>query len=560
MIPDRTRLRRPARAIVPALAVFLVAAPAPLAADHGPGEVLGRVHFPSRCEPKVQPALERAVALLHSFGYEPAREAFAAVADDDPRCALAHWGIAMTQYHPLWAAPTPAELAVGAEAANRAAALAAADGVSERERAYVAAIGRFYADAEAADHKTRAGRYRDAMAELAGRFPDDPDATLFYALSLLGTAPPTDPERAQQKRAVDLLVPLVAKLPDHPGVAHYMIHGLDYPELAASGLDAARRYARIAPASPHALHMPSHVFVRLGLWPEAIASNRDSASSARARASKFPVFAAYETLHALDYLAYAYLQTGQDDEARAVLEEAASLVGVHEEPTFQAAYAVAAIPARYALERGQWAEAAALPVVKAKGGASDRYVADRYAYAPAMTWYAKALGAARAGDVASAEVALAALGGEQQKLAQAPPPGPYDWAGYVESQRLSAAGWIAHAKGRSDAAIDLLRQAAALEAKVGKHPVTPGSVLPARELLGDLLLELGRPREALAEYESSLVTTPNRLRSLEGAAKAAELAGEADRGKTLRNLIAALTAAGTRYAGRSADAPTRSGG
>jgi tetratricopeptide (TPR) repeat protein len=524
--------------VVPAASGLI---PAPLAADHGEGEVLGTVSFPTSCRPELQPAFERAVALLHSFGYEPAREAFERVAADDPACAMAQWGIAMTQYHPLWAAPTPAEFELGRAAAERAAELGASAATTARERGYVEAIGRFYADATAADHRTRAVRYRDAMAALAASQPGDPEATIFHALAILGTASPKDATHAEQRRASELLVPLVAKLPNHPAVAHYMIHALDYPELAAQGLDAARRYARIAPDSPHALHMPSHVFVRLGLWPEAIASNRDSASSARARAAKYPVFAAYETLHALDYLAYAYLQIGQEDAARAVVEEATSLSGIHDEPTFQAAYALAAIPARFALERGRWSEAAALPVAVSKGGASDRFVGERYAYAPAMTWYAKALGAAREGDVAAAETALENLARAQRQLAASPPPGPYDWAGYVESQRLAAAGWLAHARERDVEAIELLRRAADLEEKVGKHPVTPGSVLPARELLGDLYNEIGRPREALVEYELALVSTPNRLRSLVGAARAAESAGEAGRGKTLRNLVAALT-------------------
>jgi hypothetical protein len=538
-----------------ALAALLVSAPA--AADHGDGEALGNVSFPTSCRPELQPAFERGVALLHSFGYNVAERAFADVAREDPGCAMAQWGIAMTQYHPIWAAPTAAELAAGKEAAERAAAIlaappAGANPPTERERGYVAAIGAFYADAPNADHKTRAGRYRDALGELAKKYPDDPEATMFYALVLIGTAPPSDATHAQQRKAVDLLIPLVEKLPNHPGVAHYMIHGLDFPDVAAQGLDAARRYARIAPSSPHALHMPSHVFVRLGLWPETIASNRDSAASARAMGGGYGAPGAKDELHALDYLVYAYLQSGQDDDAAAVVAQTAELAASSKEPAFQAAYALAAVPARYALERERWAEAAALPAAFTKDGAADGYIAKNYAYVPAITWFAHALGAARSGDVPAAEAAAAALAAEQQKLAKSPPPGSYDWAGYVESQRLAAAGWIARAKGKNDEAIALLSQATELEERVGKSPVTPGSLLPARELLADLYLELGRPREALAEYERSLVATPNRLRSLGGAARAAELAGEADRGKTLRNLIAALTASGTRHGAQAA--------
>ena len=439
---------------------------------------------------------------------------------------------------------------------RRTAPPRSARGVSEREREFIAAIGRFYGDAANADHKTRAGRYRDALGELVAKRPDDAEATLFYALALLGTAPPTDATRAQQKKAVELLTPLVAKMPNHPGVTHYIIHGLDYPELAAHGLDAARRYARIAPASPHALHMPSHVFVRLGLWPEAIASNLDSAASARARAAKYPVFAAYETLHALDYLAYAYLQSGQDDEARAVVEEAAALAGANDEPTFQAAYALAAIPARYALEREQWSEAAALPLATTKGGASDRFIADRYAYAPAIDLVSRRR-SARRGAAISPRPKRPSWRSPSSSRSSPSRRRPVRTTGPATSSRSGSrsAGWLAHARGQDAEALDLLKKAAELEAKVGKHPVSPGSVLPARELLADLLLELGRSREALVEYESSLVSTPNRLRSLDGAARAAELAGEADRGKTLRNLVAALTASGTRHTAHAVKSP-----
>ena len=536
--------------IGPILAALSLLAVSPLAADHGGSEVLGSVSFPSSCRPELQPAFERGVAILHSFGYSVAEKAFADVAGQDPSCAIAHWGIAMTWYHPLWVAPTPAELATGKAAAEKAAAIAASNpAVNERERGFIAAIGTFYADSASADHKTRSLRYRDAMAALAKKFPEDPEAQLFYALSLLGTAPPSDATRAQQLQALGLLTPLVTKFPNHPAVAHYMIHSLDYPELAAQGLDAARRYARIAPASPHALHMPSHVFIRLGLWPEAIASNVDSAALAHSMGGGYGAPGSKDELHALDYLAYAYLQGGQDEEAAAVVAQATALVEASPEPAAQSAYALAAIPARYALERGRWEEAAALPRAMTKEGKVDGFIATTYSYVPAITAFARALGAARSGDVDAADAALAELTAEQQKLAKSPPPGPYDWAGYVEAQRLAAAGWIAHARGKNDEARTLLEQAATLEEKVGKHPVTPGSVLPARELLGDLYLELDRPREALATYESSLIATPNRLRSLEGAAKAAELAGEADRGRTLRNLIAALTASGTRHGG-----------
>jgi len=306
-------------------------------------------------------------------------------------------------------------------------------------------------------------------------------------------------------------------------------------------LDAARRYARIAPSSAHALHMPSHIFIRLGLWPESIASNRDSAASARAKTARYPEAAAFDALHALDYLAYAHLQEGDVEAARAALSEAADLAGVGREPTFAAAYALAAIPARLALEREAWREAASLPLSLTKSAAVDPVIEQRYAYVTAITWFARALGAARSGDSAAAETAIAEVAVRQKRLAASPPPGPYDWAGHVEAQRLTASAWLARSRGNNDEALLRMKEAAELEAKVGKHPVTPGSVLPARELLGDLYLELERPREALAAYEEALLETPNRLRSLRGAAKSAGLAGDAQRERTFRNLIDAIS-------------------
>lgn len=528
---------------LPLLALILTMVSSPVGAQHGATETLGAVSFPVSCHPRVGPAFERAVALLHSFGYDLARDGFEAVVADDPTCAMAEWGVAMSWYHPLWAPPTPAEFAAGRAAVGRAQAIG---GKNERENAWIAAIATFYDDAAGVDPKTRAPRYRDAMAKLtasAAPAPADADeASIFYALSILGAAPPGDPTRAQQRLAADRLLPLVAKLPRHPGLTHYIIHAYDYPDLAVGALDAARRYARIAPSSAHALHMPSHIFVRLGLWPETIASNLDSAASAKALAARFPASAIFDALHALDYLAYAYLQQGRESAARAVLAEASDLAARagENDMTFASAYASAAIPARLALERDAWREAASLPLSLVKGGSSSA-VDERYPYAPAITWFARAVGAARSGDLTAAEAALSEIASRQARLAAAPPPGPYDWAGAVEVQRLAASGWISRARGNNEEAVRLLRDAALAEERTGKHPVTPGSVLPAREQLGDLLLELDKPREALAEYEAELLQTPSRLRSIRGAAKAAALAGEAERARTFTNLIAALT-------------------
>jgi tetratricopeptide (TPR) repeat protein len=519
---------------LPLLAVLVLALPAaaPLGAEEGHGEVHGRVEFPTSCSPAVEARFERAVAQLHSFGYEFARSGFEAVAADDPECGMAYWGAATTWLHPLWAAPTKEELAAGRAAAERAAAIGAP---SERERGWIAAIGAFYAESETVDHRTRAGRYRDALAALAEKFPDDHEARIFHALMLLGTAPPSDKSFAQQKQAVELLRPFVAEHPDHPGVAHYLIHSLDYPELAHLALDAARRYARIAPGSSHALHMPSHIFVRLGLWPESIASNLDSANAAIRTRSVYPEASSFDELHALDYLEYAYLQTGQDEAADQVLERALELApAASVKPTMAAVYALAAIPARQRLERGDWAGAAS--IADTGSGAS------AYPYADAIGAYARAVGAARGGDPARAERGVARLAELQAQLAAAPPPGPYDWAGHVEAMRLAAAGLAERARGRDAEAVRLLGEAAALDAKVGKHPVTPGTVLPPRELLGELLLDLGRPADALREFEAVLVEAPNRLRALSGAAKAAELARQDERARTLHTLVVSIAA------------------
>jgi tetratricopeptide (TPR) repeat protein len=494
---------------------------------------LGSVHFANSCRPEVQADLQRGVALLHSFGYEMARDAFGAVLEKDPRCAIAQWGIAMSYYHPIWVPPTP-ELERGRAAAEKAAAIAPAN---DRERAYVAAIGVFYKDADKVDHATRARAYRDAMADLTRRFPDDHEASIFYALSLLGAAPPNDPTFAQQKQAADILNRLLPLEPNHPGIAHYLIHAFDYPQLASLALPAARAYAKIAPASPHAQHMPSHIFTRLGLWEESIRSNLDSERTANEIVARMhPGAASFDALHALDYLEYAYLQMGQDAKAKDVIDRA------YRSATFDEAnpivgYALAAIPARYALERRQWAEAAKLEPPKAQ------LPWERFSYALAVTQFARAIGGARSGNPAVAEAALARLAAIHDELAKSPPAGPYDWAGQVESLRLGAAGWLAQAQGKSDDAVRLLRAAADLQDKVGKHPVTPGEVLPARELLGDLLLELKRPADALTEYEAALQATPNRLNGLYGAARAAELAGDATKARALYAQIAKQCAA-----------------
>ncbi len=509
----------------------LLAQPEEHAHHHGPDEVegLGDVHFPVGCLPALQGDFDRAVALLHSFGYEQARTAFRAIADRDPACAMARWGEAMTCYHPVWGPPSAADLAAGGAAAAAAEAIPAHD---ERERGYVAAIATFYRGGAGVDYAARARAYRDAMRALMQRYPDDVEAAIFYAE--LGTVPSADPTMAAQKESAAILERLRATHPRHPGIIHYLIHAFDYPQTASLALDAARAYAAIAPASPHARHMPSHIFTRLGLWEESIASNRSSLEAAQAIAAhNHPGTTPFDGLHAYDYLEYAYLQLGDDAHAREV-RDAVVAVRALDEPAFQAAYALAAVPARYALERHQWQEAAALRTPEADLDWTP------FRYAEGTTLFANAIGAARGGDAAAARTAVERLTALHAQIAAAPPPGTYDWAGEVESLRLAAAGWLAHAERHDDEAVRLLAQAADLEERVGKHPVTPGAVLPAREQLGDLLLELDRPDEALTAYQASLATAPNRLDGLRGARRAAERAGAAETAKQLAAQLQAL--------------------
>jgi tetratricopeptide (TPR) repeat protein len=502
------------------LAACLMAVPAgaQVAHDHQHAhEGLGVVKFAITCSEKARPAFDRGLALLHSFEYEVGRGAFLEAAKLDPACGIAQWGVAMTYYHPIWAAPTATEYTAGQEAAEAGVKIGAK---SDRERRYIEAIGAYYARVEGRDPRARANAYRTAMEQLARDFPDDPEAKIFLALALLGTAPPSDRTLAQQKQAAEILNGLLETHPKHPGIQHYTIHAFDYPALAKLALPAARSYAKTAPDAPHALHMPSHIFTRLGLWDECIASNLDSAAAAkRATARTHPGAASREAVHAMDYLEYAYLQKGRDQDAQKVVAEIAKATRF-DQPDFAAGYALVAVPARYALERRDWKSAAALAFPTAD------LPWQQYVYVRGVTAFANALGAARSGDPARAQQALASLAAMEADLSKQPPAGPYDWVGQVASMRLAGAGWVALAEGKADESVRLLTEAADKEDAVGKHPVTPGAVLPARELLGDALLELKRPAEALAAYERSLTNAPNRFNSLAGAARAADAAGQ----------------------------------
>jgi tetratricopeptide (TPR) repeat protein len=506
-------MKRILLALVALSALTLVARSA--AADEGhvhesmSAEKLGTVHFQISASPEAQKKFDRAVALLHSFEYAQAEQGFREIADQDPKCAMAFWGIAMCNYHPIWGPTTPADVERGRAAIEAAVKLG---GKTDREQAYIAAIQTYYKDPDRLDPPMRRVAYEKAMEQLHQRFPDDIEGTIFYALSILGNAPTTDKTYAVQKKAAELLNAVLPKAPDHPGVAHYLIHSLDYPGLATLALPAARAYAKIAPSAPHAQHMPSHIFTRLGLWEESIKSNQAAAEAARAVMAKTnPGSTYFEELHAMDYLTYAYLQLGDDTKARGIVEAIQSVRNVNQE-TPSAAYAFAAVPARYALERHKWDEAAKLTV------SPEWFSWNKFTWAEALIQTARGIGAARSGDLPTANAALARID-ELHKTLFGVKDG-YNWADQVEVASWEVEGWIAHAEKRENDAVRALKSAADLEDSIDKSPVTPGAMLPAREQLADLLVELGHAQQAVPLYEEVLKSSPGRRNSLRGLEKA----------------------------------------
>jgi tetratricopeptide (TPR) repeat protein len=477
--------------------------------DHGTPDLgaIGMAHLATSCNAVAQKQVDRGVTLIHSFWYPEAEKSFRAAAEADAQCGMGWWGVAMSNLHPLWAPPTADELRAGREAATKAKQVGAK---TPREVAFIAAINAFYADADKLDHRTRMIAYEKAMADVERANPADLEAAIFHALAILGIASPNDKSYAHQKQAAQILNRVLPQEPDHPGVAHYLIHSFDYPELASLALPAARVYAKLAPGSPHALHMPSHIFTRLGLWDESIASNLACAEKAhRYVESLLPGAASFDELHAIDYLVYAYLQQGRDDEARKLVERTARVMKI-DIPNFAAAFAISAVPARYTLERKHWKEAAALTVPKMIDWAQTPY-------AEANIHFARGIGGARSGDTAVAREAIARLAAIRQTLLDQK---DSYWADQVEIQRLAAAGWLAHAQGEHESALKLMRTATDLEASTEKHPVTPGAILPAREQLAEMLLEDGRRDEALAEAQRGLREAPNRRNALQLAEKA----------------------------------------
>jgi len=478
----------------------------------GASEKLGTVHFATSCNAEAQPQFDRAVALLHSFEFPRAIEGFGQTLKTDPSCAIADWGIALARWTNPFAVGIrgPAVLQQGREAIEQARKIGAK---TDRERAYVEAVAKLYTDTETKDQPTRARAYRDDMSALAAAHPDDKEATIFYALALTAAASPNDTTFADQRKAGEMLEKLIVSQPDHPGLAHYIIHSYDAPPLAAKALEAARRYAKIAPSAPHALHMPSHTFTRLGYWQESIDSN-----TASGEASKRD-HAVGEELHTMDYRVYAYLQTAQDAAARRMLDALPEVVSRFNPdapgsaaPPMSGFFAMAAIPARYALERGAWADAAKL---EPKPG--------KFAYIEALTHYARAIGAARIGEVATVRGSVDALQKLQQQLAQAK---ESYWAQQVEIQRRAASAWLAFAERREADALTEMRAAAGLEDGTEKSAITPGPLAPARELLGEMLLLLKQPAEARKEFEATMKKEPNRFRAVYGAARSASMMGD----------------------------------
>jgi hypothetical protein len=507
-----------------ALACTLAAlASLPIAAHDGdsPSGKLGKVSFQNSCDPAVQPALNRAVAMLHSFWYRAAESAFRDVIAEDPSCGVATWGLAAI----LMANPLAGQ---GATPQNAQKAMAAIElgrvmgAKTERERDYIEAVAAYYDDWANRPERARQLSRAEAFDKLAAKYPDDDEAQIFAALYTAGTQQQSDQTYAAYLKAAGVLEGQFRKYPDHPGVAHYLIHSYDAPPIAARGLVAARLYANIAPDAPHALHMPSHIFTRVGAWEESAATNKRSNEVAKQDADYD------EAYHASDYMVYAYLQMGRDEEARRTVEEA---MRVKIGPRLASPYAMAAMPARLAVERGNWKEAMQLQLPPPNS----------WTAWPSNTYFARALGAARLGDVTAAQAQAGELAALQKTLESKK---ETYWATEVEVQRLAIAAWIARAQKKDDEALKLMRAAADLEDRNDKHIVTPGRLVPARELLGDMLLEMNQPKAALAEYEASQLREPNRLRGFYGAAVSAEGAGDRAKARKYYAQLVALTEKG----------------
>jgi tetratricopeptide (TPR) repeat protein len=469
---------------------------------------LGTVTFPVSCAPDVQKPFERGVALLHSFWYEEAGKEFQQIATDDPHCAMVHWGVAMSLWHQLWNHPDAKVIEHGMDEVHKAKTT---DGpTTPREKAYIAAIEAFYDDSKKLDHEARAKAYSDAMKKVYDSYPNDHEATAFYALSLLASEPHDDATFANRKQAAAILEKLFAIQPDHPGVAHYLIHSYDKPQLAQLGLPAARRYAQIAPAAPHALHMPSHIFARMGLWQDDINSNLASIAATR-KAAAMHMGGEGHQFHAMDFLFYAYMQSGRDADAKALIEEIRTMPDKHDDMYGKGfdphAAALAHLSALYPIEMHDWPTAAALPPAEVAG--TSEY---------AVIYWARAIGSAhlrKPDDVRKDIAAIESI--HKKRVAE-----KSEFADAVEDDRKAAQAWLAFAEGKHDDAVEALRPIADKEDSLGDEP----EGIPAREMIADILLEAKRPQQALAEYQTDLKLNPNRFNGIYGAARAAEAAGK----------------------------------
>jgi hypothetical protein len=480
--------------------------------QHGKGEKLGAVHFGTSCNAAAQKEFDRAVALLHSFQFNQAIEGFNAALKSDPTCGIAHWGIALSQWSNPFAAGMKdnSQLRAGRESAERGKAAGAR---TERELAYIAAVASLYRSFESTPQQARLLAYRDAMEGLASKYSDDKEAQIFYALALAAAEEPTDKTYAARLKAGAILEKLFREEPDHPGLAHYIIHTYDVPSLAGKALVAARRYSDIAPDAPHALHMPSHTFTRVGYWQDSIDSNRAAAAASRR------VGQTAEELHASDYQVYAYLQTAQDEAARKVLEALPEIASRFDATVVVSGaagpdagyFALAAIPARYAMERRDWQRAAELQPRETP-----------FPYTDAITWFARGIGAVRLRDAPKVRASVSALQDIRTRLEKAR---DGYWAGQVEIQRLELVAWSSLAEGHKDLALVTMKSAAEIEESTDKKAITPGPLAPARELFGEMLLEVNQPAQALEQFEATLKKEPNRFRALYGAARAAQLSG-----------------------------------
>lgn len=471
--------------------------------SHRAPEQLGKVSFPTSCAPAAQEQFNRGMALVHSFAYSTARDAFQAVARQDPKCAMARWGIAFSYFRQLWDPPLlPDTISAAQEEINRAQKIGAP---TERETAFLRALALIYADAPSTPYSARISNYEHAMGEIASKNPNDAEAQVLYALALLANASPSDKTHSRQKQAADILEPLWRSFPEHPGIPHYLIHAYDNAELAKQGLVAARAYSKIAPSAPHALHMPSHIFTRLGLWDDSVSANLAARESARQQGD------IGEQLHAMEYLVYAYLQAGRDNDAAKIIQQLTSMSNV--KPTdFKVAYASTVMPIRYAVERRQWKEAAS---IVPPAGAPPQVAA--------VAAWARGLGLIRSGRAADAADSIPQLKKLEEQLRST---GKDYWATQTNILLRELMAWQAQAQNRPEEALKTLRSAADDEDAIEKLPVTPGPIIPAREQLGDLLLEQNQPDLARKEFETALQNAPGRRGSIQGAARAAELASK----------------------------------